>query len=76
MSEKSLQGKEPAKCTYDLIGVINHYGTMNAGHYTAHCLNSETDRWYRFDDSMCREIKPEEIVTSAAYVLFYRSRFA
>ena len=27
---------EPGKCyIYDLYAVVNHYGTMNGGHYTA-----------------------------------------
>ena len=51
MKEQSPDYTKPAKYTYDLIGVINHFGTMDAGHYTAYCLNSETDRWYAFDDS-------------------------
>ena len=24
---------------YDLYGVVNHYGTMSGGHYTAYCKN-------------------------------------
>ena len=26
---------------YDLCGVINHYGDLGGGHYTAACLNSD-----------------------------------
>jgi ubiquitin carboxyl-terminal hydrolase 4/11/15 len=34
---------------YDLIGVDNHSGSMNGGHYTAYCKNFEDGRWYDFN---------------------------
>lgn len=35
---------------YDLYAVSNHYGSLNGGHYTATCRNSETNGWYDFND--------------------------
>ena len=34
------------KILYDLYGVVNHYGTMSGGHYTAYAKNSVTKKWY------------------------------
>lgn len=39
--------------SYNLIGVSNHYGTLNRGHYTAFCKNSRSKLyvytyWYQF----------------------------
>ncbi|VDM18701.1 unnamed protein product [Hydatigera taeniaeformis] len=59
-------------CTYDLYGVINHHGSVQSGHYTAYCLDSTDHRWRNFDDSRVTELSDSEIVTRAAYVLFYK----
>ena len=58
---------------YELIGVSNHFGEMNGGHYTAYCKNHFTGTWFEFDDtgvSKCRDEK--EMVSEAAYMLFYK----
>lgn len=58
---------------YDCIGVINHYGSMSFGHYTAYAKND--GQWYTFDDSTVTKISnPEDVVTEAAYVIFYKRR--
>lgn len=31
---------------YDLYGIVNHYGTLYGGHYTAYCKNFLNERWY------------------------------
>ena len=59
---------------YDLYGVVNHYGTMGGGHYTAYCKNFLNNRWYEFDDSRVSEIRSKDAVSENAYVLFYRLR--
>ena len=70
----------PAK--YDLFAVINHYGKMGFGHYTAYCrkwneLDNVFDDWYLYDDSIVRRLdnqNEEDLITNAAYVLFYKRR--
>eukprot|EP00299_Pterocystis_sp_00344_P019385 c9622_g2_i1.p1 GENE.c9622_g2_i1~~c9622_g2_i1.p1 ORF type:complete len:861 (-),score=224.95 c9622_g2_i1:116-2350(-) len=59
---------------YDLYAVVNHYGGLGGGHYTAFCQHHTSGKWYHFDDSLCSPITEEEIKTTAAYVLFYRKR--
>ncbi|XP_071611894.1 ubiquitin carboxyl-terminal hydrolase 4 isoform X1 [Heliangelus exortis] len=59
---------------YDLIAVSNHYGAMGVGHYTAYAKNKVNDRWYCFDDSSVSVASEDQIVTKAAYVLFYQRR--
>ncbi|XP_056315195.1 ubiquitin carboxyl-terminal hydrolase 15 [Danio aesculapii] len=59
-------------CRYDLIAVSNHYGGMGGGHYTAYAKNVEDDQWYSFDDSSVSPASEEQIVSKAAYVLFYQ----
>ncbi|KAL0369879.1 UNVERIFIED_CONTAM: Ubiquitin carboxyl-terminal hydrolase 5 [Sesamum angustifolium] len=57
---------------YELYALINHYGGMGSGHYTAHIKLLDENRWYNFDDSHISPINEEEVKSAAAYVLFYR----
>ena len=59
---------------YDLYAVANHYGTMMGGHYTAFCKNFLDGCWYEFNDSKVSRVREDEVVSSSAYVLFYRLR--
>ena len=60
--------------TYDLYGVVNHYGTLINGHYTAYCKNFVSNSWYLFNDSKVSLLDKRDIVTDHAYILFYRLR--
>ena len=55
---------------YNLIGVINHYGGESFGHYTAYCLNN--NKWCEYNDESVSIISESKVVSSAAYVLFYK----
>lgn len=63
---------------YDLFGVVNHYGRMGFGHYTSFArrwtMDSIDDDWALFDDSSVRGVSKDQVVSPAAYVLFYRRR--
>lgn len=67
-------GKYEKEPIYDLFAISNHYGGMGGGHYTAYAKNPKKNAWYDFNDSMVSRQNPDELVTSAAYVLFYRRR--
>ena len=57
---------------YDLYGVCNHSGGVMGGHYTSYVKNAN-GKWYHFNDTSVSEVGiPETIVSSKAYVLFYR----
>ncbi|XP_064399096.1 ubiquitin carboxyl-terminal hydrolase 4-like [Halichondria panicea] len=59
---------------YDLYAVSNHFGGMGGGHYTAYAKNKNNKKWYNFDDSHVSETTEDRLVSSAAYVLYYRRR--
>ncbi|XP_007893450.1 ubiquitin carboxyl-terminal hydrolase 15 isoform X2 [Callorhinchus milii] len=59
-------------CEYNLIAVSNHYGGMGGGHYTAFAKNKDDDKWYYFDDTSVSPATEDQIVSKAAYVLFYQ----
>ncbi|ODQ65431.1 peptidase C19, ubiquitin carboxyl-terminal hydrolase 2, partial [Nadsonia fulvescens var. elongata DSM 6958] len=66
------ENPEEVSLVYDLFAVDNHYGGLGGGHYTAYAKNFKDGKWYYFDDSRVRETEPEQSITGAAYLLFYR----
>ena len=47
-----------------------HFGISIGGHYTALCKNG--NKWYDFDDEDVTEINDNRLVSSNAYLLFYK----
>lgn len=64
--------------SYDLYGVVNHYGNLSSGHYTALCQEEGSDAWFMYNDRQVSPVSavdlPSEIVnsTKTCYVLFYK----
>ena len=67
-----------ADLTYDLLGVVNHFGAAGYGHYTAVVRDlfavGGPGPWLRCDDSSVAEVPADDVRSSAAYVLFYARR--
>jgi len=56
---------------YKLYGVINHYGNMVNGHYTAY-VRKGTHGWCLFDDqNVHKHCKLDKVINGDAYILFY-----
>ena len=70
---KYMCGPDKNYSKYDLFAVSQHYGDMGGGHYTAVCKNID-GYWYEYDDSSCSRTSENEVITKAAYVLFYRRK--
>ncbi len=57
---------------YELYGISNHSGSSSGGHYTSYIKNAN-NKWYHFNDTSVSEVKLENsLISSKAYVLFYR----
>ncbi|XP_025035361.1 ubiquitin carboxyl-terminal hydrolase 50 isoform X3 [Pelodiscus sinensis] len=56
---------------YNLCAVVNHFGYLDGGHYTAFCKHTLTQNWYSFDDAQVSEIPQSSVQSAAAYLLFY-----
>lgn len=56
---------------YDLFGVVNHVGASHGGHYVANVRPHGSNQWKCFNDSKCTDIEEKNVVTPAAYLLFY-----
>ncbi|KAK0076107.1 hypothetical protein PV325_005856 [Microctonus aethiopoides] len=60
---------------YDLYAICNHHGQdLQGGHYTAFCRNPFDTQWYCFDDTRVEAVKDTNLITNAAYMLFYQRR--
>ena len=64
----------PAQAHYRLIGVVNHSGTADFGHYYAYCKDeyNAQDNWFEYNDSSVSAVREGEVVNKNAYVLLYR----
>ncbi|KAL8778831.1 MAG: hypothetical protein Q9213_007223 [Squamulea squamosa] len=75
LTQRVVSQEEGRTPIYDLFAVDNHYGGLGGGHYTAYAQNFYDKSWYDYNDSAvsrCRN--PQNVVSSAAYLLFYRRR--
>ncbi|KAM9929011.1 hypothetical protein OXX59_001451 [Metschnikowia pulcherrima] len=60
---------------YDLVAVDEHYGGLGGGHYTSSAKTFRDGKWYKFNDARVTVISdPQDCVTGAAYLLFYKKR--
>lgn len=61
--------------TYALYGIVNHWGTLRGGHYTATVQSSDDKTWYEFSDlnvQKAEEQQFDQYRSNSAYLLTYR----
>uniref|UniRef100_A0A4W3JWA4 Ubiquitin carboxyl-terminal hydrolase 32 n=1 Tax=Callorhinchus milii TaxID=7868 RepID=A0A4W3JWA4_CALMI len=61
------------KPMYNLYAISCHSGILGGGHYVTYAKNPN-DKWYCYNDSSCKEVRPDEIDTDSAYILFYEQQ--
>ncbi|XP_067005942.1 ubiquitin carboxyl-terminal hydrolase 22 isoform X2 [Anabrus simplex] len=59
---------------YSLFAVINHVGSLDAGHYTAF-IRQQRGQWYKCDDHLITKANLQEVLDSEGYLLFYHKQF-
>mgnify|MGYP002624441291 FL=1 len=69
---KYIVGPDKSNSKYNLYGVIQHFGSLNGGHYTALCKNQ--DNWVDYNDSTIEFAKDNNPISQNAYILFYKSK--
>lgn len=59
----------PSIC-YDLVGTVNHVGSLQSGHYSS---NVKVDsRWFHCNDAFVGSTEEKIVINSdGAYILFY-----
>nr|CAD7199923.1 unnamed protein product [Timema douglasi] len=55
---------------YSLFAVVNHSGSLDAGHYTAY-VRQHRDHWYKCDDNIISKANIQEVLDSEGYAYFY-----
>jgi len=60
--------------SYDLYGVVCHFGGVSSGHYTAYTKHVNTGEWHYYNDETVLTRTPQEEDFSNGYVLFYQRR--
>jgi ubiquitin C-terminal hydrolase len=74
LTERVSHWTDEEKPIYDCFAVSNHFGGLGGGHYTAYCLNDDGS-WAYYDDSrVTTNVDPKDVVSPAAYCLYYRRR--
>ena len=71
LGQYSIEGFENKFFQFNLYAVSNHFGSLEGGHYTAYCSSNVLKRWHKFDDQDVSTMDPADVVTPAAYILFY-----
>ncbi|KAI0999589.1 hypothetical protein K3495_g8609 [Podosphaera aphanis] len=75
LSSRVVKHNENNEEIYDLFAVDNHWGGLGGGHYTACAKNFFDGEWYEYNDSSVTKQKNlSDLVSSSAYLLFYRRR--
>ncbi|RYY31880.1 hypothetical protein EON62_06075, partial [archaeon] len=60
---------------YTAYAVVSHYGALGSGHYVAYAQSPADGKWHCYNDRTVSEVTDaSEIVSSAAYLLFYVRR--
>ncbi|XP_068200782.1 uncharacterized protein [Palaemon carinicauda] len=66
-----VNGKPNEKC-YDLLGVVNHYGNLNFGHYTS-VVKGDDGKWNECNDDIVRSMSTLNCkFDNSAYMLVYK----
>jgi len=72
LPKKKKNGEE---AVYDLFAIVNHFGHLGSGHYTAYAKHQPEGVWYNFDDTHLAPVKdPKDLISRAGYLLFYKRR--
>ncbi|XP_068584422.1 uncharacterized protein [Cebidichthys violaceus] len=70
----------PENQTYELYAVVEHFGDLRSGHYTAKIKAQDDEGWYKFNDEKVTPLgfQPFQVdnfeKSNSAYLLFYRKK--
>jgi len=71
-SDKDMFLTEPNN-KYVLFAVINHIGTLDAGHYTSY-IRQHSNLWFHCNDHQILPASIQQVLDSEGYLLFYHKQ--
>jgi ubiquitin C-terminal hydrolase len=66
---KFFLNDEQAPLKYKLVAVLNHFGSLRSGHYTA--FGKREENWFYFNDENVTEREPTLDGSADPYMLYY-----
>jgi len=62
---------------YKLYGIVNHFGSLEGGHYISFIYNEPIKQWLQYNDSTVTRVEEKEMEdfakgSSQPYLLFYK----
>eukprot|EP00903_Cladosiphon_okamuranus_P013693 g12750.t1 len=64
----------PAPVLYDLVGLVQHTGGLEHGHYTSYTRDDGSATWYHFNDTVATKVSQETVSSASPYILVYRRK--
>ena len=67
-------GEITTSFSYELMAMINHQGSLSAGHYWAYVMDESASRWYNYNDRAANLLldSKKRLNNTFSYILFYR----
>eukprot|EP00049_Salpingoeca_infusionum_P003985 m.73420 g.73420 ORF g.73420 m.73420 type:complete len:644 (-) comp12367_c3_seq1:206-2137(-) len=67
----TMSSEQDGPLDYKLVGVVEHSGSLNGGHYYAHCRHPVSGRWFDCNDSYVSPSTYDSISGQGCYLLVY-----
>ncbi|CAM9705807.1 unnamed protein product [Ectocarpus sp. 4 AP-2014] len=64
----------PAPVLYDLVGLVEHTGGLEHGHYTSYTRDDGSATWHHFNDTITTKVSQETVSSASPYILVYRRK--
>jgi len=65
--------KPKEEIKYELYAIVNHFGRLGSGHYTAYAINPDDGKWRGYDDTRVTLVEDlSQLVSPSAYLMFYK----
>lgn len=71
---KAAHAKRGVSCVYDLLCNIVHDGEPTSGTYKIHLLHKASGKWFELQDLIVKEVLPQMITLTEAYIQVYERR--
>ena len=71
LGKKYNSFNKSGKCIFNLYSVVNHFGSLDFGHYNCFIKLKINNNWYEFNDSSTNLIGETLMDKSHAYCLYY-----